>query len=115
MLIYLVINYFTISNGKVSLIKNARDYKSTNIDNDSDKDAEEKVKFLTKYIFTKYDLTHVLAKFVKETGTKWVYLPKNEYFLIGIIKKYIIKKIKEEIKSDKKSKKSKKSKKQQIE
>ena len=88
-----ILNYFTYKDGKVELIKNLADYSPNNIAKDSDETAEKKVKFIEKNIFTKYDLLELLDKFTRETNTKWVNLPKNEFFLRQATKEYILKKI----------------------
>lgn len=93
-----VLNYLKVDNGKVHLIKSMEDYSRQNVKNDTDKTAEEKIEFIEREYLNKYDLAHILGKFVKETGTKWVELPKNEFFVKKLIKEYLIKKLKKDIK-----------------
>lgn len=93
-----ILNYFTYKDGKVSMIKKLSDYDPKNISKDTDKIAEEKVKYIEKHVLDKYDLTKLLAKFTKETGSKWVNLPKNEFFLRIAVKEYLMKEIKKKLK-----------------
>lgn len=95
-----ILNYVVYRDGHASLIKNLSEYNSNNIAKDTDQIAEKKVEFLEKDIFTKYDLTELLTKFTKETNSKWVDLPKNEFFLRQATKEYIVKKIKKQLKKD---------------
>lgn len=93
-----ILNYFVYRDGKVGLIKNLSEYHPNNIAKDSNKNAEEKVKYIEKHIMDKYDLTKLLSNFTKETGSKWVNLPKNEFFLRIAVKEHLIHKIKKQIK-----------------
>lgn len=93
-----VLNYFIYRDGKVSMIKNISEYNPGNISKDTDKIAEEKVKYLTKNVFTRYNLLDVLTQFVKGTGSKWVNLPRNEFFVKQAVKEYIIKEIRKLLK-----------------
>lgn len=96
-----VLNYFIYKDGKVNMIKNISEYSSNNIMKDTDKTAEDKILFLEKNLFTKYNLMEILNKFTKETNSKWVDLPKNEFFLKQVIKEYIIREIKKKLKENK--------------
>lgn len=93
-----ILNYFTYKDGKVNLINKLSDYSPNNIAKDTDKIAEEKVKYIEKHIMTKYDLTKLMSKFTKETGSKWVNLPKNEFFFRMAVKEHLLHKIKKMIK-----------------
>lgn len=93
-----ILNYFRITDGKVHMIHKLEEYHPGTINKDTDETAEKKVEFIEKHLFTKYDLKHILNKFTKETGTKWVNLPKNEFFLKKVIKEYILKDIKKKLK-----------------
>jgi hypothetical protein len=95
-----ILNYFIYQNGKVEMIKKIDEYKSSNISNDTDKIAEEKVKYLTKNLFNRYNLIEALTQFTKETQTKWVNLPKNELYLRKFIRDYLMKEIRRKIKND---------------
>lgn len=92
-----ILNYFHYKDGKVEMIHKIDEYSPSNINKDTDKIAEKKVEFIEKNIFTKNDLKHVLRKFVKETSSKWVLLPKNEFFLKKVIKEYILKDIRKKL------------------
>lgn len=94
-----VLNYFVYLNGQVKMISNLSDYNQNNIAKDTNQIAEKKVEFIENTLFTKHDLKHILRKFIKETDTKWVDLPKNKFFLKQGVKEYIIKKIKNELKN----------------
>jgi hypothetical protein len=93
-----ILNYFTYSGGEVKMISKLSDYSKGNIAKDNDDIAEKKVKFITKTLLDRYVMTDILTKFTKSTGTKWVNLPKNEYFVMKFTKEYLIKKIKAELK-----------------
>ena len=95
-----VLNYFTYKDGKVSMIKNISEYSPNNIVKDTDAIANKKVEFLEKF-FTEYDLLKILEKFTKETYTKFVDLPRQEFFLKQSIKEYIIRDIKKRMKEQK--------------
>lgn len=88
-----VLNYYTYHNGEVKMINKMSDYSENNIDKDTDAIAEKKIKYITKTILDKYALQDIIDKFVKGTNTKWVNLPKNEFFLMKYIKEQLIKKI----------------------
>jgi len=94
-----ILNYFVYRDGKVSLIKDLSEYNPKNIAKDTDKIAEEKVKYIEKHVMDKYDLSKLLSKFTKETGSKWVNLPKNEFFLRIAVKEHLMHKIKKQLKA----------------
>lgn len=96
-----VLNYVVVRDGKVSLIKNLSEYSPNNISKDTDDIAEKKVDFIEKELFTRNSLIEVLNKFTNETKTKWVDLPKNEYYLREMVKEYIIRKIRKQLKGEK--------------
>lgn len=93
-----ILNYFDYNHDKVEMIKQMSEYNRDNVHKDTDDIAEKKVEFIEKHLFTKYDLFDVLGKFTEETGTKWVDLPKNEFFVKKLVKEYIMKSIKKELK-----------------
>jgi len=93
-----ILNYFVYRDGKVSTIKNISEYNPVNIAKDTDKIAEEKVKYITKNVFTRYNLLDVLTQFIRGTNSKWVNLPKNEFFVKQAVKEYIVKEIRRLIK-----------------
>jgi hypothetical protein len=88
-----VLNYYTYKNGEVKMISNIDEYSKKNIANDTDEIAEKKVKYISKTILDKYAVENMLHTFTKGTNTKWVNLPKNEFYLIKFAKEYIVKKI----------------------
>jgi hypothetical protein len=93
-----ILNYFTYRDGKVDFIKSPSEYNPSNIAKDTDQIAEKKVEFIEKLILTKYDLASILEKFIKETRTKWVNLPKNEYYLKQAIREYLLRQINKTLK-----------------
>ncbi len=93
-----ILNYFTFQNGKVDIVKTIDEYKPTNINDDTDEIAEKKVDYIAKYVFTKYNLTELISNFTTETRTKWVDLPKNEFFLKKYFKEYLVREIRKKIK-----------------
>ena len=99
-----ILNYFQYKNGRVELIDNWTDYSPNNIMRDTDEIAENKIEYIEKYIFTKYDLINVMTKFTTETNTKWVDLPKNELIFRKIVKDQIIREIKKKLKGNKSTK-----------
>jgi hypothetical protein len=84
-----LLNYFKHKDGKVSMITNLSEYSKTNIAEDTNKTAEKKVDFIVEHVFDRDDLEKALNTFIKSTNTKFVELPKNEYFLKKYIKEYI--------------------------
>jgi inorganic pyrophosphatase len=94
-----ILNYFTYKNGQVALIKDLSQYKPTNINEDTDTVAHEKIKYIEKNFFNKYDMTDILAKFVLGTGIRWSDLMKNEYGLRQAVREFFLRRIKEKLKS----------------
>lgn len=92
-----ILNYFKYENNKVRLIKGPSEYNPLTITKDTDKIAQEKVKYIEKNMLTYNDLTNLLGKFTQETGSKWVDLPKKEFILRQAISEYLMKKIKNTI------------------
>lgn len=92
-----ILNFFIYKDGKVQLIKSLDDYKLTNINLDNDEIANKKRDYIQDHVFTKYDMLDVLMKFTKDTHSKFVDLPKNEFFLKQAVKEYLIKDIKKKI------------------
>lgn len=88
-----ILNYYKYNNGEVKMIPDLSDYSKTNIAKDTNEIAEKKVKFITKTLLDRYVMTDILTKFTKNTKTKWVDLPKNEYFLMKFTKEYLVKNI----------------------
>jgi len=95
-----ILNYFIYNNGEISLT----DYNKNNIYNDTDQIAEKKVEYIEKHIFSIANLTKLLKKFIKETNTKWVMLPKHESLLRYVVKKYLVKLITKKLKHNNKIK-----------
>lgn len=92
-----VLNYFVYSNGQISLIKNLSEYDPKRIHKESNEIVDKKVEYIEKNLLDKNYMHKILKKYVKETNTEWVYLPKNEFFLKQAIEKELIKRIKQSI------------------
>lgn len=89
-----ILNYFKYEGGEVKL----SEYSKNNINKDTNDTAEKKVKFITKNILDRHVIQKILHKFTNKTRTKWVELPRNEYFLMKFTKEYIIKLINKQLK-----------------
>jgi hypothetical protein len=89
--------FFNVKDGKVQLITSTKEYNPDNIDKDTEKNIKLKIEYIEKNILTKNSVFKFLKKYVNKTGTRWVDLPKNEFFLIEAIGKYLKKKIKKMI------------------
>lgn len=93
-----ILNYFLYADGKISLIKNITEYKNNNTEFDTDKIAEKKVDYIQDHILSKHRVAELLAKFTRETGTKWVDLPRHEFELRMATREYLKRLIKKKIK-----------------
>lgn len=93
-----VLNYLEVdNNGNVSIIKNLNNYDPNSYKKDSNRDIENKIKFLEKYILT-FEVVHkILSKYVKETGVQWVNLPSQKYYIRRIIEKKMLRLLKNAI------------------
>lgn len=92
-----ILNYFNYGDNRVTLTREPKQI----INIDSDEVVEKKIDYIEKNIFTKYDMAKVIIKFLKETKTLWVDLPKNKYLLKPAVREYLIKKIRKELRSNK--------------
>jgi len=90
------LNYFYVKDGVVSIINSMDELKST-VDKDSEENIHKKIEFIKKYVFKKKDMYNILKKYVEETGSAWVNLHKNQYFIIQVVENYLKKKIKKHI------------------
>lgn len=90
-----VLNYLTIIKDNVELIKKLDEYKSMNLNLDDEQTIDKKIDFIQKNLFSKYDMYEILYNFTRETGTKFVNLPKKEFFLKQAVRDYFNKKIRE--------------------
>lgn len=90
-----VLNYFRVSNGNVQLISSVDEYKPLNINLDDEQTIDAKIDFIQKNLFTKYDMYEVLYNLTKETKSKFVNLPKKEYFVKQAVRDYFNKKFRE--------------------
>jgi hypothetical protein len=93
-----ILNYYKYDDKTVHMISSLSEYNKHNISKDTDKSAQEKVKYITKTIFDRYNMRSVLSKFTKGTNTKWVNLPKNEYYVMKFTQEYIMKLINKQLK-----------------
>jgi len=92
-----VLSFLTVHNNKVDVIKNLNDYRQDNAEKDSLETVEQKIDFIEKFIFSKEDMYRILRRYVKETGTHWYDLYKNEYFVKDMVKSYLKKQLKKSI------------------
>lgn len=93
-----VLNYFVVRDGKVSMISNLSDYKSTNIDKDTDKTAKLKADYIGEHVLSTRKMKKILTKFVHETEINWIDIPRNEYSLRRAVEHELIKLIRKKIK-----------------
>lgn len=90
-----IINYFKIdSKGNVDLINSMKDYEAKAYKKYSVRDMEKIVDFIESYFLSKRIVKKVLSKYVAESGTQWVKLPKNRYFIRQLVSNKIMKLIK---------------------
>lgn len=90
-----VMNYFTISNGQVQMIKNMSEYKDSN--NENDDTIKKKKEYIEKNVFSKHDMTKILIKVIKDNDVMWSDLPRREYLIKEAIKEWFRKKIRNSI------------------
>ena len=92
-----LLNYFVVSGDKVEMIKKIYDYKDDRVKKDTTEMLEKKTDYIEDNLFSKTDMYNALFNFTRETNTNWYDLPKHEYLVMGLVKKRLRKKIKEEI------------------
>jgi len=85
-----LLRYLKVSNDKVHIIKSENDRDKENI---SQEEADKKVEYIEKEIFDKDDMYDILMKVTNETDLEIIKLPKNEFILIGYIKKFLKKEL----------------------
>lgn len=91
-----IINYFKIDGkGNVDIITSMKSYESKAYKKYSVSDMEKIVDFIEKYFLSKRVIKKVLAKYVAESGTEWVKLPRNKYFIRQLVSNKIMKLIKQ--------------------
>lgn len=84
-----LLKFLDVKDNNVVIIKNDK--------KDSDTDIEKKIDFLEKFL-TKSFIYMLISRYIAETGTRWVDLHKNEYFLKQVFKEKIKKKLEKELK-----------------
>ena len=82
-----LLNYFTVSQSKVYLIKNLSELKSTPVSQMNPDDVEKIISWIEHYMLTEDTMKRILSQFIKETRANWYDLHKNEYFVKEIIHK----------------------------
>jgi hypothetical protein len=93
-----ILAYITVdSSGKVDLIKNIADYKSSSTDSDTLETIEKKTDFIERYFLREDEMYQILKRLVQETGINWIDLVKNSYYVKASVKHYLKKKIKKAI------------------
>jgi hypothetical protein len=93
-----ILNYFTVKDNRVDIIKSKLEYNPTTVDKDSNDIIQKKINFIEKVIFSTNDIYKIIKKYVQETGTRWVDLPKNEFFLRQVIEDELKRKIRKAMK-----------------
>ena len=96
-----LLNYLTVKGDKVDVISSMSKYNPTTVDKDSQEIIDKKVDFLEKFFFKKTDMAKILYKYIKETGTSWYNLGKNEYFIRQLIKDFVRKRLRRAISDQK--------------
>lgn len=89
-----VLNLLKIKDGKVVVIDNYNEYKSSS--NDSNLVMEQKINYIEDNVLTKNMIKSLLNRIVSETNIEWVKLPKNSF----LIKKHIENKLKKHLKKN---------------
>lgn len=88
-----ILNYLQVAGDKVDIIKSLKDYSRTNINKDTQKTTESKVKFIETKILSKDRMLKILSEFAKDTGLTWEDMTKNHYFIRDLVKKYLKRKL----------------------
>jgi hypothetical protein len=92
-----LLSYFVEKDGKISLIKNVKDYKESSAEKDSEKITKKKIEYIKENVFKKSDMKHLLTKFVKQTKINWYDLPHQDSVVQKAIKRTIDKAIRDKI------------------
>lgn len=92
-----LLNFLTVSGGKVDLISKLESYKEDTVDKDSDETIEKKVKFIEKYFLRLEDVMNILDKLHTEYGINWFDLHKHEGIVRDRIAHWLKKKFKKAI------------------
>lgn len=92
-----ILNYLKIRNGKVDIINSMKEYDPLAVDKESDDDIRKKIDFIEKFFLSKRLMARIIHEYVKHTGTNWVDLPKNEYFIRQIVGNKLTRRIKRAI------------------
>lgn len=89
-----LLRYFKISGGKIHIIKSENDKDKENI---SQEDVDLKIEYVEKEIFDKDDMYDILMKITNETDIELIKLPKNEYIVMGYVKKFLKKELQQKM------------------
>lgn len=87
-----LLRYLVIKNNKVSVVRNRDELEKNKLDNKMD-DMRLKVRFISEYIMTKYDMRNFLKKLALKTGLDLWKFKKNK----SKIKKALYRKIKKKL------------------
>lgn len=82
-----------------SLVKSMDEYKKNKEKEIGDSKHKKKIKFLSKYIFTKRLVEHLLNKFSKKYNIQWIHMHKNQYKIKEFFAKQLYKKMVRDIRS----------------
>lgn len=89
-----VLDHLKVNENKVDIVDDNNLDKSHK---NTQEEIEKKVKYIENKILRKRDVYNLLEKFTDETGSEWINLSDNEYFIKKISKDYLTKKIKKMI------------------
>lgn len=81
-----LLNYLHIVHGHVELIKSLKNYKDTEVENNTQEEINKKIKYIENHVLTMHDIQKVLDKYVMETGTNWWDLSRHSLYIKKIIK-----------------------------
>lgn len=94
-----LLGYFVVgSDNKVKLISNISQYDPNSIKKDSKSTIEKKIDFIGDKYVTKRFISKLMYKYIKETNSEWVTVPKADYYIKKILGKRLKKLLLKEIK-----------------
>ena len=85
-----MLRYLKVSNDKVHVIKSEDDRDKENINQEQ---ADAKINYIEKEIFSKDDMYDILMKITNETDIELIKLSKNEFIVQGYVKKFLKKEL----------------------
>jgi hypothetical protein len=94
-----ILGFIKLDNGNPVLIRSMSDYKPENVSNDSAENIEKRINYLEKIIINSKLVKHVLKKIITENNVQWIQLNKHKSMIKKVLKKYIVAKLEQAIKS----------------